>query len=102
MARKIKTYAPLNASLISNDSQSLQTNFQTAFGAGITDQSIVVFLDAPPSGATGSLRLVFAKAKNNGQPDLNAMTVSLELPCPPYCGQRGSAYISSVNVMTTT
>jgi hypothetical protein len=93
MARKVKNFILANPTLVSDDFQSLQTNFQQAFGLNVAE-SIIMFVSTDPN---GSLNLVFAKVKPNGQPDLTAKTVSFALPCPPYCGQRGS-----INVLTTT
>jgi hypothetical protein len=101
MSRKIKNFTPVNPSLLSNDFQSLKNNFQEAFGLEVTDQSLVMFIEQP-YGVGSSLKLIFAKAKKNGQPDLDAKTVSLALPCPPYCGQRDQQAAASLNVLTTT
>jgi hypothetical protein len=95
MARKVKNFILANPTLESIDVQSLKTNFELAFGANIDAQTLVMFV------AEGnSKRLVFAKAKPNGVPDLTSKMVSFELPCPPFCGKGGGTL--DINVLTTT
>jgi hypothetical protein len=95
MSRKIKNFILENPTLESNTIESLNSNFEQAFGADIQGSSLVMFV------AEGSSkRLVFAKAKPNGAPDLKATMVSFELPCPPFCGKGGGNL--DVNVLTTT
>ena len=48
------------------------------------NQSLALFVQKVPSSGVGITYLVFAPVNNEGVPDLGN-TVSLELPCKPYC-----------------
>jgi hypothetical protein len=78
MVRKIENLIPTKTTKLK--SEALNKSIQ-ALGE---NNQIVIFFNS----VDGVDNLVFAPLDKEGNPDLNN-TVSLEVPCPPFCGGGG-------------